>query len=101
MTSPRHAPIRPDWISKTLAGGVLGLTLAVALSGLFAWLGPGGISAANKDQLNMWLVPVIWLVPLSTVYLFRSGLRAWLWLGAANLIAGGALTATRLCLAGS
>ncbi|MFP1678672.1 hypothetical protein ACLD02_08225 [Alloalcanivorax sp. C16-2] len=100
MAKPKYTPIRPDWWSKTLAGGVLGFTLGVALSGLFAWLGPGGIEAANKVQVVMWLVPVPWMAAFSLVYLFPSGVRAWLWLGAANLLAFGALVVARGALAG-
>lgn len=81
------SPIRHDWIAKILAGTVLGFGLAIALAGLFAWAGPGGPLAANKYQLSMWMVPPIWLGVLSFCFLFRSGLRAWLWLGGGNLLA--------------
>ncbi|TLG75092.1 hypothetical protein [Methylocystis sp. B8] len=87
--------IRPDWISKTLAGAILGFSLALALAGLFAWLGPGGLGTPNKFQLVMWLVPPIWLTTLSLCFLFTSGTRAWLWLGGANLIAYAGLFACR------
>ncbi|HCE39897.1 hypothetical protein Y5W_03290 [Alcanivorax sp. 521-1] len=100
MAKPKYTPIRPDWWSKTLAGGLLGFTLGIALSGLFAWLGPGGIDAANKVQLVMWMVPVPWMITFSLVYLFPSGVHAWLWLGAANLAAFGLLLAARAGLAG-
>jgi hypothetical protein len=85
---PQKKPaIHPDWWSKTLAGAVLGLTLAFAVCGLFAWWGPGGISAPNKVQFVMWMITPLWLVIFSLVYLFRTGLRAVLWLLAANLLA--------------
>lgn len=83
----KPAPIRPDWWSKTLAGGVLGATLALALAGLFAWLGPGGVSAAEKPQFVMWSIAPLWLSAFAAVYLFRSGGRALLWMGGANLAA--------------
>jgi hypothetical protein len=78
--------LKPDWFSKSIAGSVLGFGLAVAWSGLFAWLGPGGPEAVNKFQFTMWLVAPLWLTVLSLCYLFRSGLCAWLWLGGANLV---------------
>ncbi|OZI30976.1 hypothetical protein CAL29_23780 [Bordetella genomosp. 10] len=82
----KPAPIRRDWVSKTLAGTLLGLTLAMAASGIYSQF------AANtplpiRGQLMMWMVPPIWLGTLSGVYFFTSGARAWLWLGSANAAA--------------
>lgn len=74
---------RNDWIAKSLAGTLLGFALAVAISGLFAWVGPGGIAAVNKYQMIMWLVVPLWLGILGACFLFRDGLRAWIWLGGA------------------
>lgn len=84
------------WFGKTCAGVVLGFGLALALSGLFAWLGPDGIHAGGgKHQFNMWLMAPIWAAVLSVVYLFRDSLRAWLWLGAVNAVAFGLLWLVR------
>jgi len=80
------AGMQRDWIGKTSAGLVLGLGLAFALAGLAAWCGEGP-GAPNKTQFVMWLVAPIWLGVQSLVYLFRSGARAWIWLGTANLLA--------------
>ncbi|MGD9544277.1 MAG: hypothetical protein AB7F41_08475 [Methylocystis sp.] len=87
--------IRRDWFSKTSAGAILGFSLAIALAGLFAWLSPGGLTAPNKFQIVMWLIAPIWLSTLSFCFLFSSGVRAWLWLGAGNLIAYAGLFACR------
>jgi len=92
--------LEPDWISKTLAGGVLGYGLALALIGLAAWIGPGGIDAANKGQFNMWMITPLWLLFFSTVYLFRSGWQAIAVLGAANVVGHVALYCVRQQLAG-
>lgn len=73
--------------SKALAGVVLGTALALALSGWFAYLSPGGAAAANKDQFTMWIVPPMALGIVCASFLFRTGARAWLWLAAANLLA--------------
>lgn len=79
--------IQRDWLSKALAGVLLGFSLAMTLSGIVAWLGPDGPAATNKFQWVMWLVSPLWLGVLSFCWLFRSGRHAWLQLGAANLLA--------------
>ena len=87
--------MKTDWWSKSLAGIVAGFTLALALAGLFAWVGPGGINAVNKYQLIMWMVTPLWLTAVSLVFLFPSGCHAWAWLGGANVFAWIALVAAR------
>lgn len=87
MSGKIKHPIRADWWSKTLAGAILGWTLALAVAGIFAWAGPGGIDAPNKTQFVMWMIAPLWMLVFSLSYLFRSGLRAALWLGAANALA--------------
>ncbi|OUR82379.1 hypothetical protein A9Q75_06615 [Colwellia psychrerythraea] len=77
--------IQPHWWLKTLAGIVLGLTLAYAIVAIFAWYGPGGINAPVKVQFNMWLITPIWLLVLSLSYLFKTGIKAITYLGAANV----------------
>ena len=66
------------WLGKTLAGTVLGYTLAVALSGIIALLTPGGFAGEGKVQFNMWMIAPVWATVLGFVFLFRSTLRAWL-----------------------
>ncbi|MBD9379271.1 hypothetical protein [Pseudoxanthomonas sp. PXM04] len=84
------------WLGKSCAGLLLGFGLALALSGLFAWWGPGGIAGGpGKLQFNMWLMAPIWAVVLGFVFLFRTSLRAWLWLSLANALAFGLLHASR------
>lgn len=96
MTPASHKLTSRNWLGKATAGIVLGYGLALALSGLFAWFGPGGIGAgAGKVQLTMWLMSPVWCLVLGLCFLFRDGWRAWLWLGAANLFAFGLLFAGR------
>src|SRR3954464_12672920 len=83
----KKPPIQTDWWTKTCAGALLGLTLAFALSGLFAWFGPGGIAAPQKVQFVMWIIAPIWMLIFSLVYLFRTGLRALAWLAGINVAA--------------
>lgn len=95
MNVAKRPPIQRDWVAKTLAGALLGLTLAFLCSGLFAALA-GGLGTSIRGQLAMWMVPPIWLGVLGGCYFFTSGKRAWAWLGAANALALGLLAAARL-----
>lgn len=88
--------IRPDWWGKTSAGAILGLGLAFALVGLYAYLAPGGIDApGGRYSLMRYLEVFVWTVVFGFCFLFRSGRAAWMWLGAANLVAFAALFACR------
>lgn len=78
--------LQPDWWTKSLAGLILGFTLALGLVGLFAWFGPGGIDADTKVQFNMWLITPIWLLILSFSFMFKTGLRAIGYLGLFNIL---------------
>lgn len=91
---------RPDWWSKTLAGCLPGFVIALTLTGLFAWLGPGGIDASDKVQFNMWAIAPLWMTLLGLVYLFRTGWQAWLWLGGISLLLTSCLIGTRWWLGG-
>ncbi|MFT4173837.1 MAG: hypothetical protein QM639_14835 [Rhodocyclaceae bacterium] len=94
MTKTGHAPIRRDWVSKTLAGGLLGLCIAMAASAVFAHLA-SSLPLPTRGQLVMWMVPPLWLGIFGGVYFFASGLRAWLWLGGASLALWGLVLALR------
>ncbi len=83
MNPPPPPPIQPDWISKTLAGALLGFTFARGASGPMA-LALHGLKASARAQLVMWMVAPVWLAILAGCYAFRSGKRAWACLGAAN-----------------
>ncbi len=78
--------IQPHWWLKTLAGSILGLTLAYACVGIFAWYGYGGINAPVKVQFNMWMVSPIWLLVLAFSYLFKTGLHAIVYLTLAKVV---------------
>lgn len=83
-------PTRGDWIAMTLAGVLAGFTLALACSALFARLSTGLLPPSIQAQLTMWLVMPVWLSAMAGSFAFRSGRRAWLWLGAANVAVGAA-----------
>ncbi len=90
MTMAKSLPIQRDWFSKTLAGTLLGLTLALECSGVFVRLNPS-MAEPVRAQLAMWMVAPIWLGTLGGTYLFSSGWRAWLWLAGGNMLVVGAL----------
>lgn len=90
-----------NWFSRAAAGLILGYTLAIGLSGLVAWFTPGGIAAGGgKLQFVMWITAPVWAAILSFCFLFRTGLRAWAWLGLANLIIFALLFGGRALAAG-
>lgn len=80
------AKISGHWIGKTTAGVICGFALALALSGLLVRLAPGSGDAAKAESV-MLAVPLVWTAVFSAAYLFRTGLRAWLWLGGLSTIA--------------
>ncbi len=76
-----------DWFGKSVAALFLGFLLALGCSGLFRELaGVGEGYFSTKGQFAMWLMAPVWALTLSFCFLFRSTLRAWLWLGAANFL---------------
>ena len=76
-----------DWFSKASAGLILGFLLALGLSGLLAAaLGISDNFFSTKGQLTMWSMSLSWSLVLSFCFLFGSGLRAWIWLGLANVL---------------
>ena len=95
MNAARPEAVAPDWLSKTLAGTLLGFSLAVGCSGLLSWA-LAGLPLTIRGQLVMWLIAPVWLGTLSGVYFFRSGKRAWAWLAGANLLVFGLLALSRL-----
>ncbi|ABC23114.1 hypothetical protein [Rhodospirillum rubrum] len=95
MTSPKHPPIRRDWLSKILAGTLLGFTLALGCSGLLVLALPQ-LPLPVKAQLAMWVVMPLWLGVLSGCFAFRDGRRAWLWLGGATALVLDLLVVARL-----
>lgn len=95
MTGP---DLGRQWFAKALAGLFAGLAIAIGLSGLLAWAGPGGIDAPGKYQVVMWAVVPVWMLALTFCFLFRSGWRAWAWLGGAALLLNAALLACRTWL---
>jgi len=99
MTGATRPMIQRDWVAKTLAGTLLGLSLAFACSAVFAQLATE-VAPPIRVQLAMWMVMPVWLCVLSGSYLFRSGGRAWLWLSVANVVVVGIWLVARLSVRG-
>ena len=73
-----------NWFGKASAGLVLGLVIAVGLSGLVSWaLGLKDTYFSLPGQFTMWIISPLWCAILSFCFLFRSGPRAWSLLGLA------------------
>jgi len=77
-------------IARCLAGVLLGFPLSAALIALLYAL-PGGQDALIALLL---LFFPLWIACMTVAYFFRSGTRAWLGLGSANLAAFAALWLT-------
>lgn len=86
-----------DWFGKASAGLILGFAIALGVSGLLFWaMGVTEGYFSLRGQLTMWIIAPIWCGILSFCFLFRSGMRAWLVLGAAAAAIWLALFATGL-----
>jgi len=77
---------------KSFAAILLGLPLAVALVGLAALL-----SSDQARHTLPWLLVFfpVWIGVMSVAFLLQSGLRAWLWLGGACVLAYAVLYALK------
>lgn len=88
MALARTTDFRADWLTKSLAGVFLGLSLSLALTGLYS-LAAADVHLSQRSQLAMWSTWPMWTAAMAGSYAFRTGTRAWAWLGAANVLAWG------------
>jgi len=79
---------------KSLAAALLGLPLTVAVIGLIALLWPGDPVHTTLPWLLLSFP--LWIAVMACAFLFRSGLRAWLWLGGATLLCFALVHAVKL-----
>ncbi|MBB6523606.1 hypothetical protein [Pseudoteredinibacter isoporae] len=76
-----------QWLAKLSAAIILGFTLTIALTGLLMEFVFGPVAVFSvQGQFLMWIIAPIWVLILSSCFVFRSGLQAWLYLGAANFL---------------
>ena len=64
------------WWLRIIGTLVLAFPLAISISGLMAYLGPGGLTHDVKTQLGMWLITPSWLLPISLVFFINNAFRA-------------------------
>lgn len=82
---------RARWWLRIIGSLVLAFPLAVTITGLLAYLGPGGLTNDVKTQLAMWLITPLFLLPLSLVFFAKSAFRALSILFGLNLLASSLL----------
>ncbi|WP_151821879.1 hypothetical protein [Acinetobacter oleivorans] len=87
MKAKIQSPIQPDWWSKTFAGGVLGLSLSIAIGNLIVLLGQPYVAMDLLVQVGMWSVPWFWMPIMFASYFFTTGRKALIYLLIANALA--------------
>jgi hypothetical protein len=75
-------------LGKSTAAAVLGLPLSVLIVGFAALLSQDQASTTLPWLLLFFLV---WIAVMTGAFLFKTGLRAWLWMGGATVIGFAAL----------
>jgi hypothetical protein len=70
-------------LGKSTAAAILGLPLAVLVVGFIALL-------SNQQKVTtlplLLMFFLVWVGAMTGAFLFRTGLRAWLWMGGATVI---------------
>ena len=79
--------IQPDWWSKSFAGAIFGLSLAIALGNLIVVIGKHFIAMDLLVQLGMWSIAWLWMPLLFISFLFHTGKAAIFYMAVANLLA--------------
>lgn len=87
--------IQPDWWSKSLAGWVLGLSLAIAGASFVTLWGLNSLSKALAPQVGMWSLPWLYLPLVFIAYFIPKGWQALLIYSVLNVIAYGILLSIR------
>lgn len=70
--------------ARYLAAILLGLPLSVSLVGLVALAWPGDQTITTLPWLMM-MFPV-WITVMTLAFVFKTALRAWLWLGGSTVM---------------
>jgi drug/metabolite transporter (DMT)-like permease len=78
MNRPLKPKSQQDWISKTLAGLLLGLSMAIAIGVSISLLSLEHVPRMLAPQLGMWCIAWVWMPAFFAAYFFRKGWHAWL-----------------------
>lgn len=70
------AKIQADWWSKTFAGLVLGLLIAIALGSLVVLLSLAHVDRSLAPQLGMWTIAWVWSPLFFLAYFIPKGWQA-------------------------
>jgi hypothetical protein len=81
-------------IARCLAGTLLGFPLAALLLALLLYVLPGHGQALLIPAMILFFP--LWTAFMAIAYMFRSGPRAWLVMGSANIVVFAALWLLRL-----
>ncbi|MFV5492362.1 hypothetical protein [Acinetobacter sp. ASP199] len=87
--------IQADWWSKSLAGWVLGLSLAIAIASLITILALKHLAPSLAPQIGMWSVPWLYLPLVFIAYFIPKGWQALLIYTVFNAVAYGILFGIR------
>lgn len=87
--------IQTDWWSKTIAGAILGLSLAIACASLITVWALNSQDPALAPQIGMWSVPCIWLPLFFIAYFIPKGWQVMLMYGVLNIVVYGLVFSIR------
>lgn len=87
--------IQADWWSKTFAGAVLGLSLAVGVAALITVWALQNLDRALAPQIGMWSVPWLWLPLFFIAYFIPKGWQSIVIYSVLNFIAYGLVFVVR------
>ena len=87
--------IQADWWSKTFAGAILGLSLAVGCASLITLWGLSNLDKALAPQVGMWSVPWLWLPLFFIAYFIPKGWQSILMYSVLNAVVYGLIFSLR------
>lgn len=87
MSTHRKNAIQSDWISKTFAGGVLGLSFSIAIANLIVVFGQHYVELSLIKLAGMWAIPWLWMPIFFVTYYIPKGKTALCILVTVNVIA--------------